>query len=576
MKRIIFILFIVLFLFACDKKNNSNQVQEISIASPITNQIQHIDEFRLDKIIVDIEYDEENNQHSVLKKEMVEEFDLKVGYQELKLKDSNLIIPILIYDDIFINDNYIYYYDNVITYGESIYDIDTPSKDDFYFYGWFSDEACSVRYKDGENHIVEVFSGYSMFETFKVDFYLDGEMIERQYVLSGAKYEALDIENDEEFYCWSPNVINVFRDLRLDAVMIKDNYHLVEFYEGDTLIGFKNVKHGENVEIEEPSKEGYIFKGWDQDLKNITKDMKVYATFFKEKLTVRFYSVNGELLETDIVNSGESTTFDSKIEGYNYVSYSHSLDNIYTDLDVIVYTTRKICTYYVDGMVYAIKYYGEKIEVPYKYEHTGYWEEFEEGKFRAVYESNGQRFIFYFIEDNTSYVMYEEEAMSVNWFIYFYEIYGYIYEFFIQETGQKINKPHDIGYQTPEVQIMCYKRDFSNFNYDENISSSEGFIYNEEYDCYDSVSETYDGITYLKGGYDVKYDREIYKVASNIYSNYDIVLLGKDIVEILNIYPIYNHAYIIVDENNSYFYSKNGHLYDKNTDECIYMRGANL
>ena len=81
MKRIIFIIFIVLFLFACDEKNNSNQIQEISIASPITNQIQHIDEFRLDKIIVDIEYDEENNQHSVLKKEMIEEFDLKVGYQ---------------------------------------------------------------------------------------------------------------------------------------------------------------------------------------------------------------------------------------------------------------------------------------------------------------------------------------------------------------------------------------------------------------------------------------------------------------------------------------------------------------
>ena len=414
-----------------------------------------------------------------------------------------------------------------------------------------------------------------MFETFKVDFYLDGEMIERQYVLSGARPEKLDFEENELFYCWTPTINNIFKDTKYEAVMLEDNEHLVEFYEGDTLIDFKVVKNGEDVVVDEPVKEGYIFKGWDQELTDITSDLKVYAKFYKEILTVKFYSAQGELLETDYVNSGESTTFDSKKDGYDYVGFSHSLDNIVIDMDITVYMTRKVCTYYVDGVVYAIKYYDEKVEVPYKYYHTGYWVEVESGKFVAEYRENGQFFTFNFVEDNVTYVMDRSEAMSVNWFIYFYKKYGYVYEFYDTFDNQKLLKPQTINYSRPEVEIKCYKRDFTNFDYDVDVHGSSGFVYDQEYECYVAFSDSFDGITYLKGGYDEKYGMNINKVSSNIFDYYTMVFLGKDITEILflDTCAFERIEYIIVEEGNPKYYSLNGDLYEKDTGKCIFDGG---
>ena len=572
---IISIFSIILGVFMMDNEKPTRTISSVRVASNITNQIQHIDEFRLDKIVLDVKYDDENSQHKVLNKDMVEEFDLIIGYQELKLKDNNQIIPVLIYDDEFINNNYIYYYEDTITYGKNIYEVEVPKKEDMYFYGWFTNESCSLIYHDEESRINHIFPGFSMYETYKVDFYLDGKIIDRQYVLSGARPNPVGIEDNELFYSWSPEVNNVFEDMKYEAVMLKDNEHLVEFYDGDKLIGYKAVKNGEDVIVDEPVKEGYIFKGWDQELTDITSDLKVYAKFYKEILTVKFYSAQGELLETDYVNSGESTTFDSKKDGYDYVGFSHSLDNIVIDMDVTVYMTRKVCTYYVDGVVYAIKYYDEKVEAPYKYYHTGYWVEVESGKFVAEYRENGQFFTFNFVEDNVTYVMDGSTAMSVNWFIYFYKKYGYVYEFYDTFDNQKLLKPQTVNYSRPEVEIKCYKRDFTNFDYDVDVHGSSGFVYDQEYECYVAFSDSFDGITYLKGGYDEKYGMNINKVSSNIFDYYTMVILGKDITEILflDTCAFERIEYIIVEEGNPNYYSLNGDLYDKNTGKCIFDGG---
>ena len=93
---IISIFSIILGVFMMDNEKPTRTISSVRVASNITNQIQHIDEFRLDKIVLDVKYDDENSQHKVLNKDMVEEFDLIIGYQELKLKDNNQIIPVLI------------------------------------------------------------------------------------------------------------------------------------------------------------------------------------------------------------------------------------------------------------------------------------------------------------------------------------------------------------------------------------------------------------------------------------------------------------------------------------------------
>lgn len=123
-------------------------------------------------------------------------------------------------------------------------------------------------------------------------------------------------------------------------------YHVVTFdADGDTTS--QRVEDGKKVEkIEDPIKEGYEFSGWylEDSLydfsKAVRKDITLVARFEeKEKdiyYTVTFKGINENILKTESVKKGSSATAPTPptIDGYSFVSWDKSFDNVTSDLVV--------------------------------------------------------------------------------------------------------------------------------------------------------------------------------------------------------------------------------------------------
>lgn len=150
MKKFIFFYFIIILLLTSCSLENSflmENVDSVSVVSSITNQIQHKDDLRLDKIILKLEYNNNQSQHVTLKDEYITN---KLNYDKcglinlnINIGQASIDIPLFIYDDFFLAENYIYYYKvndiYTIDYANDILQLKIPKNNDLYFYGWYQD-----------------------------------------------------------------------------------------------------------------------------------------------------------------------------------------------------------------------------------------------------------------------------------------------------------------------------------------------------------------------------------------------------------------------------------------------------
>ncbi|MDR0919577.1 MAG: InlB B-repeat-containing protein, partial [Oscillospiraceae bacterium] len=72
-----------------------------------------------------------------------------------------------------------------------------------------------------------------------------------------------------------------------------------------------------------PSRVGYTFQGWDKNLENITTDQTITAKFAINKYTVKFTDNNGDVIETQTVEYGNSAEppVPTNPSGYNFVCW---------------------------------------------------------------------------------------------------------------------------------------------------------------------------------------------------------------------------------------------------------------
>ena len=171
---------------------------------------------------------------------------------------------------------------------------------DYLFVGW-DNNYCYVT----EDRVVNAIYNDNV-RYFTVDFY-DGDVLFcRRYVPLGgtAQYpeadpvKLSDATYDYTFRGWSGDVTNVNSDRKIYAEYKPSaRRYTVSFYVDGVLKGTRTVDYGCKVESVPEftyDENVYTFKGWDQNLNNVTTDLKVNAVLELNKFTVTFqYGVEG-------------------------------------------------------------------------------------------------------------------------------------------------------------------------------------------------------------------------------------------------------------------------------------------
>ena len=121
--------------------------------------------------------------------------------------------------------------------------------------------------------------------------------------------------------------------------------YTVRFFDGDTLLNTKIVKYGASASYT-PTKEGYVFAGWDKDVSKVTEDMDVYAVWRLDFATASWQTIS------QVVNDGRAaeefqlgdtktvtlTYADGTTEDVEFQIASLDCDELYSSL-----TDNRIC-----------------------------------------------------------------------------------------------------------------------------------------------------------------------------------------------------------------------------------------
>lgn len=110
----------------------------------------------------------------------------------------------------------------------------------------------------------------------------------------------------------------------------------VKFVDGGKVIATKYVELGESATPPEaPQKEGYVFEGWSGIYTNVQGNVTITAQYTK-LLTVKITDMDGTVLATHYVKSGESVSLPTPPahENYEFLGWSSSGQNIQKDTTI--------------------------------------------------------------------------------------------------------------------------------------------------------------------------------------------------------------------------------------------------
>ena len=153
------------------------------------------------------------------------------------------------------------------------------------------------------------------------------------------------------FTGWDKEYNSIWEDQTYTALysVIK---HTVKFIGlNDEVVAELEVIHGADVTLPEaPVVEGYEFKGFSNEGKNITSDLVITLNYEVKKLNVKFVGVNDEVISESEVEYGKDVTLPTApvVEGYEFKEYSHDGKNITEDTIIkLTYETKKFIVKFV-------------------------------------------------------------------------------------------------------------------------------------------------------------------------------------------------------------------------------------
>ena len=137
-------------------------------------------------------------------------------------------------------------------------------------------------------------------------------------------------------------------------IFFKIKSYTVTFVDYDgTELKKETVEHGAQATAPaDPTREHYVFTGWDTTFSDITTNVTIRATYKPAEYTVRFLGWDGSVLKTETVTYNASATAPEapEREGYNFSRWSHSFANVSGNLDVTaVYEKKEYTVTFVDS-----------------------------------------------------------------------------------------------------------------------------------------------------------------------------------------------------------------------------------
>ena len=174
----------------------------------------------------------------------------------------------------------------------------------------------------------------------------NGKTLKTQIVEYESSAEAPDVPSISgyTFTGWDTDFKSVTSDLTVTAIYKK--LYTVRFldYNGDVLKSEPVPEGNSATPPSDPSRNGYVFKGWNGTYTNISSNVDITA-IYKKLYTVQFLNWNGDLLKSENVEEGKSATApsDPSRTGYTFTGWNPSnFSNITSDLTVTAqYTINK-------------------------------------------------------------------------------------------------------------------------------------------------------------------------------------------------------------------------------------------
>lgn len=208
---------------------------------------------------------------------------------------------------------------------------------------------------------------------YTVIFKADGTVISTVSVdyNMGVSAPIAPVKEGYTFIKWDQDYSSVKSNMEINAVY-EINKYTVTFKSGDDVLDTQTVNHGSSANMpSEPVKSGYRFLNWDKDFSIISSDLVVNAVFEEAIYTVRFLDYNGVIIGSFKVNYLDPLPLVSEPtrEDYVFVGWDNFTEQVTGNIDLVAlyaYNNIKITFDTVGGSTISAMgiNYGDTMNLP--------------------------------------------------------------------------------------------------------------------------------------------------------------------------------------------------------------------
>jgi uncharacterized repeat protein (TIGR02543 family) len=221
---------------------------------------------------------------------------------------------------------------------------DDPEKEGYTFAGWYEDQLFENRF-ESLRMIANDTTLYAKWNPviYVIEFMADGLIVDTRTVQHGESITNIPDIPEKVGYeaVWDvTDFESVENEFEVTAIYTLLSYTVTFIDQDDIVYDMQTIDYGHKVSslAEEPSKVGYNFLGYSEDLNTliVTEDIEITVLFTPITYTVTFKGYQGAIIESQTIQHGRSATApDLDVpDGYTFVSWDVAFDDVTEALTV--------------------------------------------------------------------------------------------------------------------------------------------------------------------------------------------------------------------------------------------------